>query len=136
MKDSAMKKIEVVAAVIIKDNKVFCCRRPDGKDLAGYFEFPGGKIESNETHKEALTREIKEELNTLINVNKYIMTIDYSYPKFNLIMHIYECSIIEGNLELLEHSEAVWCDKKDLDKLNFTPADKKIIEYYGGIHNC
>ena len=123
-----MKIVEVVAAAIIEDNKVFVCCRPEGKYLAGYYEFPGGKIEANETHYEALKREIKEELNTLIDIKRLLMKIEYDYPEFHLIMHLYECSVLEGKLELMEHSDSQWIDIDELDKVKFVPADKEIIE--------
>ena len=123
-----MKIVEVVAAAIIEDNKVFVCCRPKGKYLSGYYEFPGGKIEENETHYEALKREIKEELNTLIDINRLLMKLEYDYPEFHLIMHLYECSVLEGELELMEHSDGQWVDINELDKVKFVPADKEIIE--------
>ena len=101
---------------------------PIGKYLAGYYEFSGGKIEENETHYEALKREIKEELNTLIDIKRLLMKLEYDYPEFHLIMHLYECSVLEGELELMEHSDSQWVDINGLDKVKFVPADKEIIE--------
>ena len=124
-----MKSIEVVAAVIIKDNKVFCCKRGPGRDLEGYYEFPGGKIEVNETNEEALIREIKEELNIDISIDSYITTVEYDYPSFHLIMHVYRCSIINGDISLNEHTDSIWCDKDKLDTINFAPADIEILKY-------
>lgn len=131
-----MKIVEVVAAAIIEDNKVFMCQRPKGKYLAGYYEFPGGKIEKNETHYEALKREIKEELNTLIDINNLLIKIEYDYPEFHLIMHLYECSVLEGELELMEHSDAKWIDINELNTFNCVPADKEIIEKLPKIYLC
>ena len=127
-----MKHIEVVAAAIIKDKKVFVCKRPKGKYMGGFYEFPGGKIEPNETHEEALKREILEELNTKVNVEKCLLTINHNYPIYNVTLHLYECKIIEGNLELLEHSDATWCGVSEFDKLEFVPADGPIIDYLKG----
>lgn len=124
-----MKSIEVVAAVIEKDNKVFCCKRGPGRDLEGYYEFPGGKIEINETKEEALIREIKEELNIDISIDSYITTIEYDYPSFHLIMHIYRCIIINGDISLTEHTDSIWCNVNELMDVNFAPADLKVLNY-------
>ena len=124
-----MKSIEVVAAVIVKDNKVFCCKRGPGRYLEGYYEFPGGKIELNETKEEALIREIKEELNIDISIDSYITTIEYDYPSFHLIMHVYRCSIINGIISLTEHTDSIWCDVNELMNINFAPADLKVLNY-------
>ena len=124
-----MKSIEVVAAVIVKDNKVLCCKRGPGRDLEGYYEFPGGKIELNETKEEALIREIKEELNIDISIDSYITTIEHDYPFFHLIMHVYRCIIINGDILLTEHTDSIWCDKDKLDTINFAPADLKVLNY-------
>ena len=123
-----MKSIEVVAAVIVKDNEVFCCKRGPGRDLEGYYEFPGGKIEINETKEEALIREIKEELNIDISIDSYITTIEYDYPSFYLIMHVYRCIIINGDISLNEHTDSIWCNINELKNINFAPADLKVLE--------
>ncbi len=127
-----MEHIEVVAAAIIKDKKVFVCKRPEGKYLAGHFEFPGGKIEANETCEQALKREIIEELNTKISVGKLLLTVNHDYPIYNVTLRVFECEVIEGKLELMEHSDATWCGVDDFDKLTFAPADGPIIKYLKG----
>lgn len=121
-----MKKIEVVAAIIIKDNKVFATQRGYG-EFKSMWEFPGGKIEDGENHSEALKREIKEELNTEVLVEKFIKTIDYVYPNFRLIMHCYSCSIESGDLELLEHEASMWVDKVSMTDLDWLPADVEVL---------
>ena len=88
---------EVVCAVIIKDDLVFCCKRNGKGECAYKWEFPGGKIEPGETKEEALLREIKEELNSEIKINKYLTTINHEYNTFNLTMHVYICELISGN---------------------------------------
>ncbi|HIW20925.1 MAG TPA: (deoxy)nucleoside triphosphate pyrophosphohydrolase, partial [Candidatus Dorea intestinavium] len=105
-----MKTIEVVAAVIKKGNKIFATQRGYG-DLKGGWEFPGGKIESGETPQKALVREIREELNTKIEVGEFIETVDFDYETFHLTMHCFICEVLEGELELLEHSAAKWLTK-------------------------
>lgn len=122
------KTIEVVAAIIVKNNKVFICKRGKGRNLEGYYEFPGGKIEKNETQKEALIREVKEELQSEISVDQFFMTIDYDYDDFHLKMHTYLCTLLRGDLVLLEHTDKAWCEFNELDEYEFPPANKKIIE--------
>lgn len=123
------KTIEVVAAIIKKNNKYFCAQRKDSGELAKKWEFPGGKIEHNETHEEALTREIHEELNTKIKVKKYIATVNYEYNSFILIMHCYLCDIIEGELELSEHLDSKWASKNEMLNMDFAAADIPVIKY-------
>ena len=121
-----MKIINVVAAIIIKDGKIFSTQRSYG-DFKGGWEFPGGKIEGNETPEEALVREIKEELNANILVERYIHTIEYDYPKFHLSMRCYICSLIDNNIELKEHSAAKWLTKENLYSVNWLAADIELI---------
>lgn len=127
-----MKRIEVVAAVLINNNKVFCTKRKNSGELALKWEFPGGKIELNESHQEALTREIQEELNTKIKVGNFIMTVTYQYNSFFLTMHAYYCKVVKGDLSLNEHTDSVWLPKEELTKLDWAAADipivKKLIE--------
>src|SRR5574344_812248 len=121
-----MKNISVVAAIIIKDNKVFATQRGYG-EFKDWWEFSGGKIEAGETPEQALKREIEEELDTVISVDKYITTVDYDYPSFHLNMRCYICHVIKGKLDLLEAEQAKWLTKKDINSVNWLPADKIII---------
>lgn len=98
---NSKKNFEVVAAVIKKDEKIFCCQRGPKGECAYKWEFPGGKIESGETKEEALIREIKEELNCNINIEKFITTINHEYNTFSLTMHVYLCSLKESEPILL-----------------------------------
>ena len=129
------KIIEVVAAVIVKDNTILATQRGYG-EFKGKWEFPGGKIQDNESKEEALIREIKEELNASINVDKYLTTVEYDYPEFHLTMHTYICSLnndiefVYHNSNELEHDNMVWLEEKDLDKLDWLPADIEIISAY------
>lgn len=122
-----MKIINVVAAVIRDKDKIFATARGYG-DYKGWWEFPGGKVEDGETPEEALTREIKEELDSVIEVEDYISTIEYDYPNFHLSMRCYYCKIVSGKLTLREASEAKWLTANSLDSVNWLPADKTIIE--------
>ncbi len=125
-----MNKIhyEVVCAVIKKDNKIFCCQRGNKGECAFKWEFPGGKIESGETKEEALLREIKEELNCDINIEKFITTINHEYNTFSLTMHVYLCSLKEVAPILLEHNSSIWCDNDKLNELDFAEADYKFLD--------
>ncbi len=117
-----MKKIEVVAAIIIKDNKILSTQRSYG-DYKGYWEFPGGKMEASESQQEALIREIKEELDADIEVEKYFMSIEYDYPTFHLLMHSYICTLKSDCITLLEHSDAKWLNTHELDLVEWLEAD-------------
>lgn len=122
-----MKNIRVAAAVIRKDDKIFATQRGYGEFKDGW-EFPGGKIEEGETPEQALTREIREELNTEIQVGERIDTIEYDYPKFHLSMDCFWCEIVQGMLELKEHEAAKWLTKDTLHSVEWLPADVEVIE--------
>lgn len=125
--DEFMKTIKVVAAVIKRNNKIFVTQRGYGEFKDGW-EFPGGKVEKGETKEEALIREIKEELDTVIKVDSYLDTIEYDYPDFHLSMDCFICSIVEGNLVLKEHEDSKWIKKEEIDTLNWLPADLVILD--------
>ncbi|MCQ2193017.1 MAG: (deoxy)nucleoside triphosphate pyrophosphohydrolase [Paludibacteraceae bacterium] len=122
-----MKTIEVVAAIIKKDNKYLATQRGYGKYKDGW-EFPGGKMEPGESREEAIVREIKEELATDIKVDSYLTTVDYDYEDFHLTMHCFLCSILDGNIELLEHEDAKWLGKEELHNVDWLPADLAIVD--------
>ena len=122
-----MKTVRVVAAVIRKDDKIFATQRGYGEFKDGW-EFPGGKIEEGETPEQALAREIKEELDTEIQVGKLIDTIEYDYPSFHLSMDCFWCEIMQGGLELKEHEAARWLSKEELFSVDWLPADVGVVE--------
>ncbi len=121
-----MKTINVVAAIIKDGDKIFATQRGYGEFKDGW-EFPGGKIEENETAEEALIREIKEELNITIKIEQYFDSVEYDYPNFHLSMKCYICSIKDGKLTLLEHESANWLHKDDIDSVDWLPADLSLI---------
>lgn len=123
-----MKTLNVVAAIIKKDNKILATKRGYG-EFINMWEFPGGKIEPNETKEEALIREIREELDCIIKPTKFALDLEYQYPTFYLKMSCFEAVITEGTPKLLEHNDAKWLGKKDLDIVNWIPADLQIIDY-------
>lgn len=122
-----MKTIQVVAAIIVRENEVFATKRGYG-DFKGGWEFPGGKIEEGETPKEALRREIKEELDIEISVGELFEMIEYDYPEFHLSMQCFLCEIESGNPKLNEHEDAKWLTKNTLASVEWLPADVEIIE--------
>ena len=121
------KHIEVVAAIILRDGRIFATQRGYG-EWKDWWEFPGGKIEPGESTEDALKREIREELATEIEVDELLTTMEYDYPKFHLTMHCYLCTIISGDLSLLEHEDARWLAIDELDNVKWLPADKDVIE--------
>ena len=121
-----MKTIEVVAAIIIKDGKVFATQRGYG-EFKGWWEFPGGKIESGEYPQEALKREIREELDAEIEVKELLETVEWDYPNFHLTMHCFMCSLISESMHLNEHEAAAWLTKDTLHSVKWLPADEGIL---------
>ena len=121
-----MKTIEVVAAIIKKEDKIFATQRGYG-EFKDWWEFPGGKMEAGETPEAALVREIKEELSTDINVDKFLYTVDYDYPNFHLTMHCYICSLLCEALHLNEHEAAKWLDLETIHSVNWLPADEILL---------
>ena len=121
-----MKVVEVVAAIIFDKDKIFATQRGYG-EFKDWWEFPGGKIEKNAAKQAALKREIKEELDVDIDIEDFITTVEYDYPNFHLSMKCYICSIVEGELILLEHESAKWLHKDDIDSVDWLPADLSLI---------
>lgn len=148
-----MKQIEVVAAIIHdEEGRIFASQRGYG-DYKDYWEFPGGKMEAGETQEEALRREIWEELETRIEVERFVTTVEWNYPSFglrpsfdatrqteselssalaassfHLTMHCYWCHIESGHLTLKEHEAARWLAKDELESVDWLPADKEVVE--------
>ncbi len=123
--------VEVVAAIIFYKQKILCFKRGKHKFeyIGNKYEFPGGKINQNETETEALKREIKEELSYEIDVHEKIMTINHEYPDFNLKMHCYKCSANNLDFILGEHTEYRLLNKSELINLEWVPADIEIVDY-------
>ncbi len=122
-----MKSINVVAAILCKNNQVFATQRGYGA-YKDWWEFPGGKVETGETPEDALAREIREELDAVIRVGDYIDTVEYDYPEFHLSMRCYWATIAQGELVLLEHEDARWLSRDELDNVNWLPADRLLLE--------
>ena len=124
-----MKRIEVVAA-IIHDNegRIFATQRGYG-EFKDYWEFPGGKMEPGESPEQALKREIWEELETRIVIERFVRTIEWDYPQFHLTMHCFWCRVESGALTLKEHEAARWLSTNQLDSVNWLPADLQLIKH-------
>lgn len=122
------KQIEVVAAIIYDaEGRIFATQRGYG-EWEGWWEFPGGKMEAGESPEEALQREILEELETRIVIERLVTTVEWDYPKFHLKMHCYWCHVESGSLILKEHEAARWLAKDELESVKWLPADLQILE--------
>ncbi len=125
-----MKEIEVVAGIILHDNKILCTQR--GEDKNGYvsfmWEFPGGKVEAGENKEDALRRELMEELDLHIKVDKYFCTTKHTYPTFSVIMHCYLCTMAEELPTLNVHLAYKWLKKNELASLNWAYADRPVVK--------
>ena len=125
---SHLIRIEVVAAIIHDaEGRIFATQRGYGEFKDGW-EFPGGKMEAGETPEEALRREIWEELETRIEVERLVETVEWDYPQFHLTMHCFLCHVESGRLELKEHEAARWLTKDKLNEVDWLPADLQIID--------
>ena len=123
-----MKTIHVVAAIIREGEKLFATQRGYG-EYKDKWEFPGGKVEENETPEDALIREIKEELDADITVSGFLTTVEYDYPEFHLSMDCFLAELKEGSsLSLKEHEAAKWLSKDELGSVDWLPADLTVIE--------
>ena len=122
----AMKTVQVVAAAIFQEGRVFATQRGYG-DFKDGWEFPGGKIQADETPQEALKREIREELDTEVRVGPSLGRVEYDYPGFHLSMECFRCEILSGGLTLKEHEAARWLAREELHSVNWLPADREIL---------
>ncbi len=125
-----MKKIEVVAAIIFFEERILCVQRSINKYdyISKKFEFPGGKLELNETLEDALRREIKEELKMNIIVKEKFLTVNHNYPDFSLTMHSFLCDAVDGIFTLTEHISHQWLAINNLSELDWAAADLPIVE--------
>ena len=121
-----MKIINVVAAIIIKDGQVFASKRGYG-EFKGWWEFPGGKIESGEYPKDALVREIREELDAEIAVGDLLETVEWDYPNVPLTMHCFVCTLLSESVSLNEHAAAAWLGRESLHSVKWLPADEGLL---------
>lgn len=123
-----MNTIEVVAAIIEQEGRFLATQRGYG-EFSGAWEFPGGKIEPGESIEHAVVREIEEELAAKIQVDRFVVTVEYDYEKFHLIMHCFLAHLAKGeHVTLLEHSAAKWLNAQDINTVNWLPADVLVVE--------
>ena len=125
-----MKTIEVIAAIIFREGKVLGVQRAEHEKeyVSLKWEFPGGKVEEGEQFKEALVREIREELSVDIEISEFFMTVEHTYPDFQLVMHVYNCHLTEGEVILNEHVDMNWLRVEELDQLDWAEADVPIVK--------
>jgi len=119
-----MKTIDVVAAIIVKGTEILATQRGYG-EFEGGWEFPGGKVEQGETPEEAIVREIHEELNARISVQRFLTQVEHDYPTFHLSMKCFICTLDDPSFQLLEHHAAKWLDMQHIDIVDWLPADIK-----------
>lgn len=121
-----MKTIDVVAAIIVKGTEILAMQRGYG-EFEGGWEFPGGKVEQGETPEEAIVREIHEELNARISVQRFLTQVEHDYPTFHLSMKCFICTLNDPSFQLLEHHAAKWLDMQHIDIVDWLPADIKVV---------
>ena len=127
MHEGKMKTVRVVAAIIRDGDRIFATQRGYGEFKDGW-EFPGGKIEAGESSEEALVREIREELEIQIMIDRFIHTVEYDYPSFHLSMDCYICHIEKGSPVLTEHEAAKWLSMNNIDSVSWLPADIEVVD--------
>ena len=124
--ERALKRIEVVAAIIRDGDRILATQRGYGR-WKGWWEFPGGKMQEGESREEALIREMKEEMDAGIVIDQYYTTVEYDYPDFHLTMHCYLCHLADGYFKLKEHQDARWLAADTADVLQWLPADEGLV---------
>lgn len=124
--ERALKRIEVVAAIIRDGDRILATQRGYGR-WKGWWEFPGGKMQEGESREEALIREMKEEMDAGIVIDQYYTTVEYDYPDFHLTMHCYLCHLADGYFKLKEHQDARWLAADTADVLQWLPADEELV---------
>ncbi len=122
-----MKTLNVVAAIIVEDDKIFSAQRANKGEVGLLWEFPGGKIEEGENEVDALIREIQEEFDTQLKVGEKVLTTEHQYSDFKVIMSGYFCNIENGNLKLKEHLDSKWLSIKNIKSVNWAPADIPLV---------
>tara|TARA_B100000497_G_C7412574_1_gene259925 strand:- start:94 stop:501 length:408 start_codon:yes stop_codon:yes gene_type:complete len=130
-----MKKIEVVAAIIMHKTEILSVQRRNHKldYISEKFEFPGGKIEVGETRQQALNRELKEELEINAEIGNYVITVEHNYPDFELIMHAYLVKVDSKDITLTEHISQLWLNKEDIYSVDWAAADIPIVDKINSI---
>lgn len=120
--------IEVVAALIWRENKFLICQRPKSKKRALLWEFVGGKVEPNETKEQALVRECKEELAITVKVKDIFCVVTHEYPDVTVNLTLFNAEIMDGEIQMLEHNDIAWITPAEIDNYEFCPADEDILK--------
>ncbi len=120
--------VEVSAGIIHRENKILITRRAAHKSLGGYWEFPGGKIEPGETIEACLKREIWEELHIDISVDGFFMENAHAYDHLTILLKVFHCTYLSGDIQLVDHDQAAWIHPSDLNQYTFAPADVPVVE--------
>ena len=124
--EEKLKTVEVVAALVIKDDRVLATRCAPHKQGGGW-EFPGGKLEPGELPQDAVVRELAEELDVCVEAGELLCTVEWDYPTFHLRMHCLECRLISGTIRLREHADARWLSVEELRSVDWLPADVEVL---------
>ena len=119
---------EVVAGVLVRADACLLCRRPEGSNMAGYWEFPGGKVKEGETREEALRRELAEELGVAVSVGEQLSTLEYSYPHLDITLHLFSCASFEGEPRELYHSSIRWVAPGEVDRSSLVPSNLPFLD--------
>lgn len=119
--------IQVTAAIIHNDGKLLLCQKPKGKRCELLWEFPGGKIDHDETPEECLIRECSEELGVIIKTEQLVQEVEYEYPDINVNIHFFLCTLVEGEPKCIEHNDVRWFTLNDILKMPLCPADRKMF---------
>lgn len=122
--------LKVSCGILQRGDKYFVAQRPDDKMMGGYWEFPGGKVEDDEFESECLHREWQEELGVSIIILNEMMPVTYNYPKYQIELYPFMIEILEGEIDLKEHSNSGYFTKEELLKMDLSPADREIIVKY------
>jgi 8-oxo-dGTP diphosphatase len=120
--------LQVSAAILVSDQKIFAARRGPGRHLEGYWEFPGGKIEVNESPKQCLKRELAEELTISASIGPFLMTTKYGYDTKIVELHAFWVTEYSGDIQLKDHDAMTWLTINDIDSVQWAPADIPIVE--------
>ncbi|MCX3264218.1 (deoxy)nucleoside triphosphate pyrophosphohydrolase [Pedobacter agri] len=123
-----MDTVRVVCGIIFKEDKILLCRRKAEKSLGGYWEFPGGKVEPDESEGDALKRELREELSMQVEINNHFKTITHQYENVQIELIAYGCKFIQADFVLIDHNEIQWVKNTDLLSFNLAPADVPIAK--------
>ncbi|MCQ2251517.1 MAG: (deoxy)nucleoside triphosphate pyrophosphohydrolase [Bacteroidales bacterium] len=122
--------LKVTCGILRQGDKFFMAQRPANKQMGGFWEFPGGKVEEDEFESDCLHREWEEELGVSIMILKDYMPVTYDYSKFQIELSAFEISVVEGDLTLKEHTDSGYFSKEEIMKMDVTPADRIIVEKY------